>query len=382
MTNILYRQKYPFLVAFLLYWFLIFQPVKPVYIYIDNPNYVSCFTKNWFKDNQNTLLTLSNNKVTRNWFRRILRIENDCPKDKDIVKILPNCYTWRNSNGSYTTDFRTHNKFSKRLFYSFKPLWWVLHQWDIYIANNFCPQWNLGFDTLTVYPDANPETKTVDGYVAQNYGTSTGVSWNTLINAAGNVGAPSGSADVFVDIWFHNVDSQWRQLVRSIFLFDTSSLTSNAVIDSAIFSLRGYGKGDSSSISPNLNVFSSAPASNTNLVAGDYDSLGTTAFCDTAITYSGFSTSAYNNFTLNSTGISAISKTGISKFGVRNANYDVSGTAPTWTSTAEAYFQCFFAEYSGTANDPKLVVTYTIVEPSDFYSSRGVGRGISRGVGR
>jgi len=63
---------------------------------------------------------------------------------------------------------------------------------------------------------------------------------------------------------------------------------------------------------------------------------------------------------LNATGRGNVSLTGISKFGSRNANYDVANSAPAFTAFASNGIQIYFADQAGTANDPKLVVTYTL----------------------
>ena len=127
------------------------------------------FGKNWFKKHQRLLLWLLNKPLVKYWFRWVLRIHKDLKREERIVGISPNHYdvlvkqtkkrVWLRS------DFRTHNKFTKRIFYAFYPIWWLCHQWDILFANRFVPQLNFGFDTLTVYPDADPETYTVDGFV-------------------------------------------------------------------------------------------------------------------------------------------------------------------------------------------------------------------------
>src|SRR3990167_5386340 len=116
------------------------------------------FDKKWFADKQEFLLWLLNTPIIRIWFRHIMRI--DCTKK--VVLILPNTY-WIYEGDKIKADFRAHNKFSKRLYYDFYPLWWTFHQWDMLIANPFRPAWNLGFDTLTVYPDPNVEVTSVDG---------------------------------------------------------------------------------------------------------------------------------------------------------------------------------------------------------------------------
>jgi hypothetical protein len=113
-----------------------------------------------------------------------------------------------------------------------------------------------------------------------------------------------------------------------------------------------------------VNVYTCAPASETAIAAGDYDSFDSVPQCDTPITYTGWGEAGYNDFALNSNGIASISKTGITKFGIRNANYDVTGTAPTWGSAVQCYLIGYFADQTGTDNDPKLVVTYHI--PGSF----------------
>jgi hypothetical protein len=121
--------------------------------------------------------------------------------------------------------------------------------------------------------------------------------------------------------------------------------------------------GDSLGIAPDLNIYSSNPASNTALVAGDFDSLGTTAFCDTPILFTNWGT-GYNDFALNASGLAAISKTGVSKFGLRNANYDVADELdpnnhdPSWSSDTTSAVSPWYSE-KGEGYQPKLVVTYT-----------------------
>ena len=216
-------------------------------------------------------------------------------------------------------------------------------------------------DSDTFYPDEHPETSSVDGMV---YIERDNVTWATLIADPGfgfNDSAPSSSV---LNILSGSESNRWDDLTRAILLFDSSDLPDDATISAATLSLYGSSKVDFLSITPDLNVYSSNPASNTALAAGDFDSLGSTAFA-TAITYASFSATGYNDFTLNSSGIAAISKTGVSKFGVRNANYDAAGTPPTWSSTTYSRLYGYFAE-QGSGYKPKLVVTYIppIVAPT------------------
>jgi hypothetical protein len=245
--------------------------------------------------------------------------------------------------------FFVRNEYALRLQKVFYPIWITFHIWDI--ITRPIPQLNLGFDTLTVNPV--PET-TVDGSVKQ---TGTHLTWSQLRDGAGNgydYAAVGGGQ--FAIIRTDDSSNTWDWLGRYICLFTTSSLTAGADISAATLSLFGVSKSDSLSVSPTINIYTSSPSNNDVLVNSDYSQIGTTAQCNTDMTYSNYSITGYNDFSLNSSGISNISKTGISKFGVRS-NYDASNTMPTWTNYSVFNFGGYFS--SETSNKPKLVVTYT-----------------------
>lgn len=359
------------------------------------------FTEDWFKKHQAVLLWLLNTPVIKIWFRWAMRIrKHDCPLGTKIKEIAPNRYTIdagmrffkrsallktmsqdkrrnraqrrhaeimlkRVERGiepdreyllpAVTTDFRTHNKYGKRVYYALKPFWWMLHYWDEIFADKYVPEYSFGFDTLTAYPDAHPETTTVDGYIKRDVASE---SWATIHDSTGNEVDDTSTVLTVIRITGDSASNMWEAIARSIFLFNTASIDDAATISAAVLSLYGFGKTDGLSATPNIDIYTSTPASNTALANGDYLQIGTTSQTGTPVTYSGWSTSAYNAFTFNGTGIGNVSKTSVSKFGARNANYDVANTPPTWSSAA-SFMQCYFADESGTTNDPKLVVTYS-----------------------
>ncbi len=210
-------------------------------------------------------------------------------------------------------------------------------------------------DSATYYPDADPETTSVDGKVAQSI-ISTGT-WAEIRDGAGDNSSDTDISASFIGV-ASTTSNRWSQIVRGIFLFDTSGLPDDVNITAATLSLYGSNKVTISSWTLNINVYSSAPASNTALAAGDYDSLGATAFSDTSITYANWSITGYNDFALNASGIAAISKTGVSKLGARNADHDVANSAPTWEDQKYTYLYTYMSE-KGEGYKPKLVVTYT-----------------------
>jgi len=119
-------------------------------------------------------------------------------------------------------------------------------------------------NTVTFYPNADPEVSSVDGFVFHLYPT-TKDTWANLIAAGGTEAndSESGSTSLveFAAVGLH----QWYYLTRSIFLFDTSSLPDDAVISSAVFSVCGTSKSDELGVTPDLNIYSANPASNTAL---------------------------------------------------------------------------------------------------------------------
>jgi len=217
--------------------------------------------------------------------------------------------------------------------------------------------------TDTFYPDANVETTTVDGQVKKEYSAASGVSWATLIAAAGS-GANDSSDDwTSIDIISDSGSGNWLLLARCAFLFDLSGISGTPTFTSGVMSLNGNspsGKTDPQGWAPTGNFYSVAPASNTSLAAGDFTSFGSDAYSDTAITYANMpNNDTYVDTTLNGTGVAALVK-GISKFGLRCANYDVAATTPTWASSARVYWSIWYADKTGTTYDPKLVPVWSV----------------------
>ena len=209
----------------------------------------------------------------------------------------------------------------------------------------------IGANPDTFYPDAHPETASVDGLVYE----ATQAIWATIRTAAGD-GADDSGDTALVGSSCSATEDEYNRLYRILALFDTSGI-GELIIASAVLSLRGSAKLNNIA-NADINVYSSAPASDDELVAGDYATLGGTPFCDTAITWGDWVTGGYNDFTLNAAGLAAINKTGISKFGARSAYHDVGNNPPPWVSdTYRGRIYCWTTD-KGADYQPKLVVTY------------------------
>lgn len=202
------------------------------------------------------------------------------------------------------------------------------------------------------YPDPGPsETTSTDGFA---YREAVNQTWADIIAAAGN-NAYVDVADA--DAWFAQASTttnQYKYLGRGIFLYDASSIPDTDTIDSGTNSYwdRGQGTGLGTLATA---LVGSTPASNVNIVAADYTQTGSTRFA-TDLTFT--NSTAYKNYTLNSSGLAAISKTDISKFATR-CEKDLDAVAPTWASDAYSYASTSYSETADVTQDPKLAVVHT-----------------------
>lgn len=327
------------------------------------------FDDNWFDKHQAILLWLLNGKF-RKFFRNLMWItEADFPLDKDIYCIGHNRYYFDQKDGEIKVAFRTHAKYSKRIYYSLKPLWWVMHAWDWLVADRFIPKLSFGFTTLTQFPGTIGAHNPVDGTVARELTLGSGVSWATLIAAAGN--ASDTTTDILrIEIRSDNASTNWRRLQRFIACFDTSSITSTPTISATVMSMFSTGsQADDNGMSPTYDIYLATPAATNALANADYGNIGSTSQTGAAMTYASWGTSvAYRDFTFNATGIGNVSKTGISQFGLREAAHDVAASTPAGGgSNSSSYIEYHTSNAAGTTNDPKLVVTYSTASTSTHH---------------
>jgi hypothetical protein len=146
-------------------------------------------------------------------------------------------------------------------------------------------------------------------------------------------------------------------------MFDASELPADITLIQWVFYLWGNGKSDFLGIEPDMNIYDVTTVNETSLVPADYNTFGTTAYCDLPITYNNWQVENWNTFISNSAGLAglqtAYDASGIFKIGGRNANYDVAEVAPTWVSNKNSDLDCYFADDTDVpGSSPKLVVTY------------------------
>lgn len=308
------------------------------------------FNKQFFEKYQGILLLLVNTFVGRYIFR-IHGNRSNVGKNK-IVKITPSAIFWL-GGGKLTAEYRSHVKFSKRIYFTLLPVLYVFHAWDMLFANKFKPSWNLGFDTTgNLYPAAGSGTSPFDGDARRDGVNET---FANITTGAGNFSQDTYTS-IAVQLRSSTTTDQFDRCRRGIVGFDISGVS--GTIDSAILSVYGQGKGNGLG-SPSFGVCGMTPGSSSAVADADYGNFESTSFG--GVSYASFSTAAYNDFTLNGDGETFVDgdKGGFVFFGLR-LSWDLSASfTGTWASAAETSLSAWSVDQTGTSNDPKLVVTYT-----------------------
>lgn len=194
------------------------------------------------------------------------------------------------------------------------------------------------------YPDANPESTSVDGSAL----SAPNSVWATVRGASASNTASSSGTTLAIEAY---KSGSVYYIDRTFLLFDTSSIPNSATITAATLALYKNATAISNDDSSSACLVSSSPATNTDIITDDYDQVGTTRFAND-VTYASMSINNWFTFTLNATGLAAISKTGVTKFAVRDKR-DLDNTAPTGINS----IICNSADAG--SNKPTLTVTYS-----------------------
>lgn len=207
------------------------------------------------------------------------------------------------------------------------------------------------------YPDADPETTSVDGFIERLGGS--GVDWATIHDALAGSSVGADLTDLQPLLNARGVAGEWQQIRRAFVLFDTSSLPDGANILAAILHLYSrIAATNSFSWMPSINIYSSSPASNTDLVIADYDQVGAVEF-STSVPFNQLTAGAWIQFPLNSNGLAAISKTDITKFSIREAVADAPNV-DKWEANASCLAVFHSADIYDGDFPPRLEVVVTV----------------------
>jgi len=312
----------------------------------------------------------------------------EIPKDwKNIVNISPNSVHREIGEKEYEAVFYGSRKFKHQITtnmlmkFSCEGVLKYLENklgkeavWREFYGNGFWKPALLNYVNLTVDPDANPESTSVDGRVIHQNDNQ---AFATIRDGVGTAALDTGTTESACRLVNGTDPNTFKAIYKGIWVFDINALPASPVIKHAKFILIGSGSADTIGLSDEtINVYSAAPASNTALAAGDFDSLGTTAYSTskTRAQWANTVEDGYNDFVMNSTGLAAIvtadAGDGIVKLGTREATYDVANVA--WDASGGAGLVCYFAVYTADfgSNEPKLQILYNSLTPS---SMMGVG---------
>ena len=205
-----------------------------------------------------------------------------------------------------------------------------------------------------VNPDADPETNSFDGWI-QRSGVDMTLA-NIRAEAEGNSSnSSSGNAGV-ANLQASTTTNQFQSLLRGGLLFDASSLPDGATLSASVISL--FIKDINSALGdPDLDIVSLTTNSDTEWTSTDYANYGSTVFA--SILQSNLTDETYEAWTLSEAGRNNISKTIVSKFGVR-LDWDTDNNFNgTWASGNLNRTKIAYADLA--LNPPKLVNTYTSV---------------------
>ena len=230
----------------------------------------------------------------------------------------------------------------------------------------------MGSSTLVIHPDADPESTTVDGHV-QVFSPS--ISWNSALSRTDGTSSGSGSAsqDIVNNSVFDFTGSlDFTILLRSCFLFDTSSISAGTEILSATLSIHSTGSGNNGLagfFQANLVLVSSNPQSNTNLVLSDYNRtrFGSTIFAPILSMTTFRASIMYHDFVLNADGLGNLTLGGISKFGFRGQSDFDSDPVNQFGIPVNSNGRGYYADQAGSTQDPRLVIETFDVDNALFY---------------
>lgn len=190
--------------------------------------------------------------------------------------------------------------------------------------------------TATIYPSS-------DGGVRYYDGTGT---WSSIRGqSTGTDAYNSNDPQSFV-----YSDSTLPLIIRGFAMWDLATIPSGSTVTGVTLALYGTAVSGSGSVC----LVSSTQASST-LATADYSRAGSTEYAS-RIALSSWSTSGYNTFTLDATGIAAVQAAigGTFKTAFRHSS-DLDNSSPG----GSAYAQASMSEHTGTSQDPVLTVTYT-----------------------
>jgi len=312
----------------------------------------------FFKKYQKQLVWFINTKIGRWFFKVEEEIQNICA-------VYPQALTFdmhyeRQKNGTWKkvekTCYSTNNLYAYLLNYRLR----YLHKITLLIPSLARPELSpflvpVMLTVDTYYPAAG-ENSPVDGSVRRYYSSQ-----DTFSNMRSGNGTHFDNSGVYLNAFLvsGSTSDKFNNFYRAITLFDTSDIGTDD-IDSASLSVYGGFKYNELG-SVDLHVCQSNPPSTSTLAASDFEGMVGYNTSFGSIAYADYSTTGYNDISLNASGIANISKTGISKFGLK-FSWDINNSfTGTWGAGKMSGYQMLSADDTSGTKDPKLTVTHSAV---------------------
>lgn len=323
------------------------------------------FSLSWFKQYQKILLFFLNIPLLKGYFRHSIGIDDNL--NNKICEVYPHVAIY-SVHGNNRAVFRNCEYHGMKLYSKYLWLWRLIHTWDMVIANKFAPGLNLGFDVLDFYPDANPETSSVDGYIVSSSDALD--SWSNIKGGTSDNLTASSSSLMYLLIIGDDSDpptNSWKSLRKVFCLFDTKALGPYANVTSATLDVQisnpaaGYEQflndaEGSAYVTPSL------PASDTNIVASDWGNVTDEKISD-ALLPGDFPTTFQTKtvtFTINTNSLTYIKIDDITRLALRLV-CEIDDVEPSVPSGEQSHG--FIVFDANTTPAPKLTVDYVNEHP-------------------
>ena len=303
----------------------------------------------WMRQHQGLMLALANTSEGKD----LLCIEdNGLP----IIGMRKNVVLY-DQGDKWMADFRVGAKWGNVVRYRWQEVRRALNRMnELAVLKAIQTGVLAGAATLTQYPDPHPETTTIDGFCA----TGTNNTFQAMIAQDGETKDDTG-VNIFQGFGsLGGLGSTFSRMRHASLGFDTSAIGAGE-ISSATFSYKAHAKENSLTPSGDVSLIISAPASNTALALADYqDAFNSTTLLASEVDVDTITAddSAYTDHAFSATGRGLVVGDGVTNIGWMMKQV-VDGTAPTG-GNGDLIVQAHSADETGTSEDPKLVVEYTV----------------------
>lgn len=206
---------------------------------------------------------------------------------------------------------------------------------------------------ITCYSQSGQGGVCCDGLI---YNTVANSSFLTIRNGTGVLALPSYQ-DMWVYIRSDGPSGTWNSIARSIINFNTTAIPSGSLIVSAALTINNVKAAQELPVNSYWAVFSASPALVNRLTTADFSCCGDTPVSDLRTLPNNWGYGSLS-FDLNSYGLSLVTPSGVSSFGIRDASFDAPGVIPSWSADDRNGLVFGAADNPTSSKRPRLYVGY------------------------